>query len=219
MNRVLAAVLLIAALVLPATAVAHKADPNYLTTVTDTPEGVTVTVLNRSDALRLQNASGRDVLIEGYEKEPYARVLADGTVLVNTNSPAHYLNEDRFGTTKPPAGVTAESEPKWKQLAKNGRFEWHDHRMHWMGKDRPPQVENPDERTKIYDWAVPVEVDGARASIAGSLFWTPQGGSGAPIGAIIALAAIVIGLSVMVIVVRRRRAAGDTAGHEPEAAW
>jgi len=219
MNRVLAAVLSIAALVLPATALAHKADPNYLTTVTNTPEGVSVTVLNRSDALRLQNTSGKDVLIEGYEEEPYARVLADGKVLVNTNSPAYYLNEDRFGTTKPPAGVTAKSKPQWKELAKTGRFDWHDHRMHWMGKDRPPQVKDPEKRTKIYDWAVPVEIGGTRASIAGSLFWTPAGGGGAPVGAIIALAAIVIALSVLVIVVRRRRAAGETAAGEPEGAW
>ena len=210
------AALTVAALAFPAAAPAHKADPNYLTTVTGTPDGVSVTVINRSDALLLRNTSGKDVLIEGYEKEPYARVLGDGTVEVNTASPAYYLNEDRYGTTKPPAGVTSESPAKWKTLDKSGRFEWHDHRMHWMGKSTPPQVKDPDVRTKIYDWSVPVEVDGTPAAVRGSLFWTPAAGGGAPVGAIIALAAIVIALSVMVIVVRRRRGATEQA---PEAAW
>jgi hypothetical protein len=215
MNRLLAAALTVAALVLPAAAVAHKADPNYLTTVTSTPDGVRVTVINRSDQLLLQNTSGKDVLIEGYEKEPYARVMADGTVEVNTNSPAYYLNEDRYGTTKPPAAVTADSTPKWKEIDKTGRFEWHDHRMHWMGSGRPPQVKDPGTKTKIYDWSVPVEVGGSRAAVAGSLYWTPTPGGGAPVGAIVALAAIVIGLSLMVIVVRRRRSSESV----PEAAW
>jgi hypothetical protein len=209
------AALLVAALALLApTAGAHKADPNYLTTVTGTPDGVRVTVVNRGDQLLLQNTSGKDVLIEGYESDQYARVLADGTVEVNTNSPAYYLNEDRFGTSKPPAGVTSKSAPKWKPLDKTGRFEWHDHRMHWMGKTRPPQVKDPDVKTKIYDWSVPVKVGGAATAIKGSLFWTPTASGGAPVGAIIALAAIVIALSLMVIVVRRRRTAAEDGPSE-----
>jgi hypothetical protein len=217
MNRIAVVLVTAAALVLPASAVGHQSDPNFLTTISKTPEGVDVTVINRSDQLRLQNTSGKDVVIEGYEEEAYARVLADGTVQVNTNSPAYYLNEDRYGTTKPPAGVTSKSSPKWKTLDATGRFEWHDHRMHWMGKGRPPQVKDPDVRTKIYDWSVPVEVGGAGSSIAGSLFWTPTASGGAPVGAIIALAAIVIALSLVVIVVRRRRRGGSES--EPEAAW
>ena len=215
MYRLITAVLTVAALVFPAAAPAHKADPNYLTTVSGAPDGVRVTVVNRSDQLLLQNTSGKDVVIEGYEKEPYARVGGDGTVAVNTNSPAYYLNEDRFGTTKPPAGITSKSPAKWKTLDKTGRFQWHDHRMHWMGKSRPPQVKDPDVKTKIYDWSVPLDVAGSPAAISGSLYWTPTGSGGAPVGAIIALAAIVIALSLMVIVVRRRRgAAGDGAGTE-----
>ena len=210
MNRLIVAAIAVAALAFPAAAPAHKADPNYLTTVTGTPDGVRVTVINRSDALQLQNTSGEDVVIEGYEKEPYARVLADGTVEVNTASPAYYLNQDRYGSTKAPAGVTSESPAKWKTLDRTGRFQWHDHRMHWMGKNTPPQVKDPDARTKIYDWAVPLEVGGTAAAVRGSLYWTPASSGGAPVGALVAL-------TLLVVVVRRRRG-GDAQG-EPEAAW
>ena len=95
---------------------------------------MTVEVLNRDDRLLLHNTSGKDVVILGYDDEPYARVLADGTVEVNTDSEAYYLNDDRFANVEVPAGVDGKGEPQWKEVAQTGRFEWHDHRAHWMGK-------------------------------------------------------------------------------------
>jgi hypothetical protein len=216
MNRIITVAALSAAALasMAPAAWAHKADPDYLTEVRaiePATEGITVTVVNRSDQLLLQNTSGTDVVVHGYEKEAYARVLADRTVQVNTNSPAFYLNEDRYGTTKPPAGVTASSPPKWKTLDRSGRFAWHDHRMHWMGKGRPPQVKDPGVRTRIYDWSVPIEVGSETGAVSGTLWWTPAPGGGVPLGAIIVGAALVMALSVMVIVVRRRRAAAPPA--------
>ena len=41
-------------------------------------------------------------------------------------------------------------------------------------------------RTKVFDWAVPIEVGGERGAIAGTLFWTPLPGGGPPLGAIFA---------------------------------
>ena len=108
-------------------AVAHSGNPNMRTAVTAiTPQtgGETVEVLNNDDRLELHNTSGKDVVIAGYEGEPYARVLGDGTVQVNTNSKAYYLNDDRYGDVKVPAGLG--TEPRWKRLSRSGRFEWHD---------------------------------------------------------------------------------------------
>ena len=84
------------------------------------------------------------------DAKPYAQLLADGTVEVNTNSEAYYLNEDRLGETAVPKDLPA--EPEWKQVSKSGRFEWHDHRAHWMGKGDPPQPEGqgrPDEARRL----------------------------------------------------------------------
>ena len=214
LTPVAAAVVLLA--VAPA-ALAHQGSPNFLSLinqVTPAADGVSVSVLNRDDRLLLNNTSGKTVLVEGYSGEPYARIDANGVVSVNTDSEAYYINEERDGKVETPPGADSKGEPRWKEISRTGRFEWHDHRMHWMSEGDPEAVKDKDVRTKIYDWNVPLEVDGRRGAIAGTLFWTPVPASGLPLGAILAFAAFAIALCVVVIVVRRRRAAPESA---PEA--
>ncbi len=211
------------ALALAAPALAHEGNPNFLseiTRITPQTQGVTVDVLNRDDRMLLHNTSGKDVVILGYDEEPYARVLADGTVEVNTDSEAYYLNDDRFADVKVPAGVDGKGDPEWKEVSETGRFEWHDHRFHWMAEGTPPQVKDESVRTKVFDWSVPIEVGGERGAIAGTLFWTPLPAGGVPLGAIIAGAAIVIALCIAVAVVRyRRRSAAERPQQAEGEAW
>ena len=197
-------------------ALAHQGSPNFLSQVnriTPAVDGVTVTVLNRDDRLLLQNTSGEDVLVKGYSEEPYARIDADGTVSVNTDSEAYYINDERDGKVEVPPDADSKGEPRWEEVSRSGRFEWHDHRMHWMSEADPEAVKDEDVRTKIFDWQVPLEVGGREAAIAGTLFWTPvASASGVPLPAILAGAAVVILLCIAVVNVRRRRA-------EPAEAW
>jgi hypothetical protein len=197
-------------------ALAHQGNPHYrsvVTSVTPAVKGVDVSVLNFDDRLLMHNTSGQDVTILDYQEKPYAQLLADGTVQVNTNSEAYYLNEDRLGETAVPKDLG--SEPNWKQLSRSSRFEWHDHRAHWMGKSDPPQLKDKSKRTKIDDWTVPVEIGGKTGTIAGTLTWVPLDEGGLPVGAIFAFAALVIVLALAVFVIRRRRAAPE---HEKEVA-
>jgi hypothetical protein len=217
------ALALLALLVVPAVALAHEGNPNYLSQVdaiTPATPGVTVEVLNRDDRLLLHNTSGKDVVIEGYDGEPYARVRADGTVEVNTRSEAYYINEDRFANVEVPDGIDGKGPPEWKEVGRTGRFEWHDHRAHWMGKTTPPQVTDTSVRTKVFDWKVPLEIDGTRGSIGGTLFWTPLPGGGPPVVAILGAAALLIACCIAVFVVRYRRRTGDEERATREAeAW
>jgi hypothetical protein len=188
---------------------AHKGNPNYessLRSATPHVEGLEVQILNRDDRLELRNETGKTVVIEGYNGEPYARLLPDGTVEVNEHSPATYLNKERSGEVDLPPEADENLPPVWDEVSGTGTFEWHDHRIHWMGENKPDQVTNEDERTKIFDWKVPLKVGNQPVELAGTLFWTPRpGGDGPPLGAILALVAVVVGGGLLVVVVRRRR--------------
>jgi hypothetical protein len=181
-------------------ALAHEGSPNSLSQVNEvTPAapGVDVEVLNRDDRLLLRNSG-------------------DGTVSVNKDSKAYYINEERDGEVAVPDGVDGKGAPQWEEVSKTGRFEWHDHRMHWMSDSDPEAVQDKDVRTKIYDWKVPIEVDGRTGAIAGTLFWTPVPSSGPPLPLIVAFAVLVIPLAIAVVVVRRRRRAAAAPASE---AW
>ena len=98
-------------------------------------------------------------MILDYKQQPYVELKADGTVSVNTNSEAYYLNEDRQGETAVPKNLG--SEPKWKEIAKSGRYEWHDHRMHWMGAGDPPNLDRQGQGDgDLRHWQIPIQVAG-----------------------------------------------------------
>jgi hypothetical protein len=200
-------------------ALAHQGNPNYRSTVNSiTPDvqGVKVEVLNFDDRLLLHNTSGQDIVIYDYNNLPYAEVLADGTVRVNTNSEAYYLNEDRMGDIAVPKDLG--SEPEWKELSKSSRFEWHDHRMHWMGEGDPPGLKDKSVEQKLYDWTVPIKIGDQHGEIAGTLRWVPLDEGSLPLPAIIAFAALIIALSVAVFVIRsRRRGGGGGDGDQQQA--
>jgi hypothetical protein len=213
MSRLCAVVAAIALLTLGAasTATAHQGNANYrsiIGRVTPAVPGVKLQVLNFDDRLALQNTSGKTVVIQGYDGEPYARVLADGTVQVNQRSPAYYLNTDRTANVKVPASADANAAPQWKLVDRSRHFEWHDHRIHYMGQGLPPQVKDKSKRTKVFAWQVPLQVGAAKGDVAGTLYWQPKPGGGAPVGAIVALVALALLGVGAVAIVRRRRAGG-----------
>jgi len=193
---------------------------NYISRITGVaPQapGVTVDVLDRDDRLQVTNRGRSTVVVEGYDKEPYLRLRPGGTVEVNRNSPAYYLNEDRYADVKVPKTATRRARPDWRVLDHAGRVDWHDHRIHWMAKTRPGMVKDPDARTKVFDWKVPIRVDGRPGKVAGDLYWVPRPGGKVPAGAIAALAALVLAGGALVVVVRRRRSRGGAT--ETGEAW
>jgi hypothetical protein len=202
------AAMLLAAVAAPAGA--HAGNPNYrsvLDSLTPNVPGLQVQVLGYDNQLELTNRTGRTVEIEGYENEPYARLLPDGTVQVNERSPALYLNEDRFGTTRVPATAKPSLPPVWHTQDKTGRFVWHDHRMHWMSPNRPPKVIDTSRKTKIFDYTIPVKDGAQSAAISGTLFWVGSPSS-FPVAAVVSLVVIALLAIAAVVVVRRRRRGG-----------
>ena len=182
--------------------------------------GVQLEVLDGDDRLELRNRTGKTVVVEGYDGEPYARLSPDGKVEVNRNSPALYLNRDRLARVDVPDYATGDAAPRWRTLNRSGRFEWHDHRIHWMGTEAPEQVTDEGQRTKIYDWRVPYSVGDRKGEATGTLFWRGRPGQSFPVAAAVALGAVLIGGVALVVVVRRRRRRPDRPVAEPgREAW
>jgi hypothetical protein len=223
--RLVAAGAALLALLAAAPAPAHQGNPSYRSVihgVTPALPGVKLQVLNFDDRLQLDNRTGKTIVVQGYQREPYARLLADGTVEVNHNSPAFYLNDDRFAQEKVPATAKPSATPNWQVVDRTGTFQWHDHRIHWMSSVPPKQVTDKSKRTKVFDWKVPLQVGQQRAAVTGSLFWQPKPGGGIPTGALAALVALaLVGMGAVLVVRRRRGELGEAAagGEAQPEAW
>jgi hypothetical protein len=185
---------------------------SFITSVAPNTPGLSLEVLEFADRLVLTNHTGKTVTVYGYEGEPYARVLANGTVEVNTSSPAYYLNQNFYGQVTVPPSASVHAPPRWSVVDRTGQFEWHDHRIHWMSPVPPAQVKDKSKRTKIFAWQVPIRVGTQAGAVNGQLFWVPEEGTKTPVGAIVALVVVVLLGLALVFFVRRRRRTGTPPG-------
>ena len=154
--------------------------PNYrskLLSVSPNTKGLTVRVVDGDDALELRNSTGRNVMVPGYEGEPYLRFLVSGRVEVNVNSPAKYLNEERYGGVTVPKSAGKAAKPRWRVVAQGGSYVWHEHRIHWMSTEPPPRIKQSGGNTlmKVFDWTVPLKVGVRPVKVSGTLWWVPTG--------------------------------------------
>lgn len=134
--------------------------------------GITFEMIDYDDRVRLQNDSGKTVVVEGYDGEPYAKLDADGGVYLNTVSPAYYLNQDRYATTEVGPEADPSAAPVWEQQADDGTLTWFDKRSHFMGQGTPPAVVDATEPQNLGKWTIPISVAGSPAKLEGTLYWT-----------------------------------------------
>jgi hypothetical protein len=149
---------------------------NFQTTVTGTtPQvpGLTVRAIDLGSELELRNETGADIVVLGYQGEPYLQV-GPGGVLENFRSPATYLNSTRDGKTPVPAKADPSSTPDWGKVASGTTARWHDHRAHWMGTDDPPEVARDPARRHVIDhWQVQLRQGTQDITVKGKLVWVP----------------------------------------------
>jgi hypothetical protein len=141
-----------------------------------TPEipGLSVRVLQFGDELELVNATPVEVVVPGYEDEPYLRIGPDG-VWRNTRSPATYINLDRYGRVTLPQQADPRADPDWVRISTKPHYVWHDHRTHWMSASQlPPAVAaDPGRPHTVFEWTVPLIHGGTPVEVTGELTWTP----------------------------------------------
>ena len=159
---------------------------NYLSSIgsiSPSIPGVTVRVVELGNKLQLTNRTNADVVVLGYDDEPYLRVGPHG-LYENLRSQATYLNRTRAGTTPVPAiarGTGASTPPRWHRVSGAHTAIWHDHRIHWMAPAPPPAVRHDPgaPHTVIPQWTVAFRYSTQTVAVSGRLDWVP-GPSGWP---------------------------------------
>lgn len=152
------------------------ADPavptNYSSTVRSVEpatDAVEVAVVGGDSFLQITATAGHEVTVLGYDNEPYLRIDADGTIEQNAKSPAVVMNQARYGRIDTTSTADATAPPVWQRIGGGGTYVFHDHRIHWMasGAD-PPQLAGASSG-KVFDWTVPLLVDGRSTMVHGDL--------------------------------------------------
>lgn len=142
---------------------------NTILDVTPPTDSAAFSIVGGDAFLRVEALPGTEVVVIGYFGEPYLRILPDGTVEENADSPSVKLNLDRYGETVGFVRSDADLPPDWIEVGTDGTWSWHDHRMHWMSTDPPPGRVAGEV---IYeDVTIPVVINGTDTLIHVSLTW------------------------------------------------
>jgi hypothetical protein len=188
--------------------------------VTPAVPGVAARVDPDGEWLELSNTGPATVVVLGYTGEPYLRITATEAA-ENELSQTTYLNRALFADSVPTATSATGVAPAWRQLGAAGTARWHDHRIHWMGRDRPPAVAaDPAHPHLVGSWTVRATVDGAPFEIHGALRWLGKpadAGKATPAQAwlltLLAGLTVVVGMLAMALVRARRRQPGSATGN------
>lgn len=129
------------------------------------PDGVDVDIVGSDTFVRVRSV-GHDVMITGYENEPYLHITTTGDVFVNDGSQTTLINDNRYGNVDTSSFVES-ANPVWRKIGTDGRAMWHDHRVHWMSPKRPAPI---DTVGTVLEWKVSMSVDGVATTVTGTLF-------------------------------------------------
>lgn len=183
MRRTLLTVVIgLAGLVASATpATAHSVDgisaTNFQTRLLDVEpavEGLSMRIVESGSRFELSNTTAHEVLVLGYQDEPYLRVGPTG-VFENRRSPAAYLNASRRAETSVPGSADPKAAPQWRKVSSDHVARWHDHRIHWMGAEDPRSVRDDPDRVHVVipEWKIQMRWNAKGVVASGDLRWVP----------------------------------------------
>jgi hypothetical protein len=170
---------------------------NYLTTIDSMSPpvpGITVEVVDLGTRLQLRNTTAHDVVVLGYDGEPYLRVGPRG-VFQNVRSPAVYINRslNLANAAAPPRTADPKAPPKWEKIGDGNTVRWHDHNAHYMGTQEPPVVQRDRSQRHVIDkYTVKMVWNGEDVVARGRIIWVPPPSPWPWIAAAVVLAAVVV---------------------------
>ena len=131
--------------------------------------GIAVSLGADGEQMVMRISGTLQVIILGYQDEPYLRVDARG-VFENRSSPAVAMNRSRIPTGA--SSPTRPGPPHWVRISKTPVAHWHDHRSHWMGGSAPAAVQRDPDRAHVIDrWTIPLRINGRAAALRGTIRW------------------------------------------------
>ncbi len=155
-------------------------EPSNYRTLIDSVEpsvpGLAVRPVDLGTRLELTNDGSTDIVVLGYDGEPYLRVGPRG-VFENVRSPATSLNRTlRLDEASEPVPAIADpmAAPRWRRVDDGRTARWHDHRAHWMGRAHPPVVaRDPDRAHLIQRFEIELRRGATRIVARGDVRWVP----------------------------------------------
>ena len=195
-----------------ASAVPAAADParptNYQSQILSVrpalPSGVDLSVGGGDAFLELRVRGNHTVIVADYTSgagripRPYLRFLPNGTVERNDHAAATAANESRYGTAS--STKTISDRPEWTVVARDGRYVWHDHRIHWMLPRAPTAVDangRVDLGGKTGTWTVHLDVNGRPSEVRGELLLLTPPSAGPWLGLLLLGAAGFVGYGLI----------------------
>jgi hypothetical protein len=158
-------------------------------------EAIRPRLIGDGAVFELAVAAGTEVVVLGYQEEPYVRFRPDGTVEENELAPTTYLNRSVRGDPIPP-DADPSHPPRWVEVAADGHYAWHDHRTHWMGREPPPAAIRGEE---VQHGVVELLVDGSPVDVSVTTRWVAAP-SPVPL-----LGGVVLGAALLVVTALLRR--------------
>lgn len=135
---------------------------------------ISVRLLELGRRVQLTNRGTTDIVVLGYEGEPYLR-LGPGGVFENTRSPTLYRNQLSVDGSVPevPKSADAQAAPRWKRTGGGNTVTWRDQRTRWEGADAPGVKAAPDRRQAVVpSWTIFLEAP-SRVTVTGSITYIP----------------------------------------------
>lgn len=142
---------------------AGQAPANFDSTVSriePAEAGVRVRTTDLGQHLEVRADVGVDVVVLGYDAEPYLRITDSG-VERNERSPAVFMNRDTTVTETPPEQFDASASPQWHRISSGRVARWHDHRIH------PSGALGQHEQQHGFAWTVDLIVAGRPVAVHG----------------------------------------------------
>lgn len=139
---------------------------------------VSVHLLDLGNRVELVNRGTTDVVVLGYQGEPYLRVGPAG-VFENRRSPSVALNKVTATTVSPttsapPPSADVLAAPSWHRIGGGRSVRWRDRRTRWEGAAPPAVKAAPDSiHVVVPQWLIGLRRGTEDSSVSGRITYVP----------------------------------------------